>query len=155
LAEEARGVAEEWVNRAIKRNIDLGFELEKAPALGDALLLRELLANLLDNALLYTPSGSQVTVRTLVRGGSAVLQVEDNGPGIPEEERSNVLERFYRLGEGADEGCGLGLAIVREIAQGHGAETVLGSPVSGQGLLVEIRFPPFRQFLGTTHPPQL
>ncbi len=142
LADEARALAEEWVNRAIKRDIDLGFELQDAPVLGDALLLRELLANLLDNALLYTPRGSQVTVHTFVRGKLSVLQVEDNGPGIPEEERANVLERFYRLGEGADDGCGLGLAIVKEIAQSHDAELDLKTASSGQGLLVEIRFPP-------------
>lgn len=142
LAEEIRTVAEEWVNRAIRKEIDLGFELEDATVAGEPLLIRELLANLLDNALRYTPAGTQITVRTFLRNSKGVLQVEDNGPGIPEAEQGKVFERFYRVGESTEEGCGLGLAIVKEIAQAHGAEAVLRTPVSGHGTLVEIRFPP-------------
>jgi two-component system, OmpR family, sensor histidine kinase TctE len=86
-------------------------------------MLRELLSNLIDNALRYTPEGGSVTVR--VRADAvheqAILEVEDTGPGIPPAERAHVFERFYRiLGSNVD-GSGLGLSIVREIAQQHGA----------------------------------
>jgi len=89
--------------------------------------VRELIRNLVDNALQYTPSGGTVTVRVLPDpfGQVIVLQVEDSGPGIPEAERELVFQPFYRaLGTNVD-GSGLGLAIVREIAQRHGAEVVL------------------------------
>lgn len=141
LADAARDIAEEWVERAFSRRLDLGFELETATILGEPLLVRELLANLLDNALRYTPAGTLVTVRTFVRAGQAVLQVEDNGPGIPPGDREKIFERFYRGDDRNDEGCGLGLAIVREIAQAHHATAELRTPASGQGTLIEIRFP--------------
>lgn len=144
LAEEILTIAEEWVNQSIRKEIDLGFELEDAAVAGDPLLIRELLSNLLDNALRYTPSGTHITIRTFLRNGRPVLQVEDNGPGIPEAEQAKVFERFYRLGESTEEGCGLGLAIVKEIAQAHGAEAELKTPASGRGTLVEIRFPSSR-----------
>jgi two-component system sensor histidine kinase TctE len=89
---------------------------------GNATMQRELLSNLIDNALRYTPSGGSVTVRVRSDDESAILEVEDTGPGIPPVERPHVFERFYRiLGSSAD-GSGLGLAIVREIARQHGAE---------------------------------
>ena len=94
---------------------------------GHALLLRELIRNLVDNALQYTPAGGTVTVRVIddPLGHAVVLQVEDSGPGIPEDEREQVFQPFYRaLGTDVD-GSGLGLAIVREIAQQHGAEIAL------------------------------
>jgi two-component system sensor histidine kinase TctE len=86
--------------------------------------LRELLSNLIDNALRYTPSGGSVTVRVRVEAGEsrAILEVEDTGPGIPSAERAHVFERFYRILGSNVEGSGLGLAIVREIAQQHEAE---------------------------------
>jgi two-component system, OmpR family, sensor histidine kinase TctE len=68
------------------------------------------------------------------------LCVEDNGPGIPQQERERVFERFYRLHDTVSDGCGLGLAIVREIARGHGARVNLSSPASGQGLVVDVVF---------------
>src|SRR5205807_970012 len=83
----------DWVQRALAKNIDLGFELEDAWTLGEPLLLRELLANLVDNALAYTQSGGTVTVRTREQDAEALLEVEDNGPGIPADEREKVFER--------------------------------------------------------------
>ena len=110
----------DWVQSAVGKNIDLGFELDDAWILGEPLLLRELAANLLDNALAYTQPGGSVTVRTGARDGESVLEVEDTGPGIPEAERERVFDRFYR-GEGAASGgSGLGLAIARRIAERHG-----------------------------------
>ena len=143
LNELARHTTTEWVPRAIDRNIDLGFDgvAAAAPIGGDPILLKELLGNLLDNAIRYTPPGGQVTVAVTPHANSCVLSVEDNGPGIPPAERERVFERFHRLlGNGAD-GCGLGLAIVREIAFGHGATVALEPGASGHGTRVSVEFP--------------
>ena len=130
-------LADEWVHRALAREIDLGFELADAAVQGESLLLREALANLIHNALEYTPAGGRVTVRTGVRDrrGNACpyLEVEDDGPGIPAAERAKVLERFYRVPGTAGTGSGLGLAIVREIAAAHGAELEIGSGEAAGG----------------------
>ena len=87
-------------------------------------MLREMLSNLIDNALRYTQRGGRVTVRVRAdeEHGLAILEVEDNGPGIEPSERAQVFERFYRILGSDVEGSGLGLAIVREIAQRHGAD---------------------------------
>jgi len=130
----------DWVQRAVSKNIDLGFELEDAWTLGEPLLLRELFANLLDNALAYTQGGS-VTVRTGARDGESVLEVEDDGPGIPEAEREKVFERFYRVPATAGEGCGLGLSIVAEIAERHHGRIDLTVPPRGRGTLIRAVFP--------------
>jgi two-component system sensor histidine kinase TctE len=142
----AREVVRAWIDAAITRGIDLGFEAEAARArvFGAPLLLRELLNNLVDNALAYTPRGGSVTVRVAERGAAALLEVDDTGPGIPEAERGRVFDRFYRiLGTGID-GSGLGLAIVREIAETHGALVRLGTPeaagADGPGTRVSIEF---------------
>jgi two-component system sensor histidine kinase TctE len=133
--------AEAWVRGALARDIDFGFELEPAPVRGDAFLLREALANLVHNALQYTPPGGHITVRTGRRGGQSFVEVEDDGPGIPAGERARVLERFYRLPGTPGTGSGLGLAIVRDIAAGHGAALVLSDGPSGCGCRVAITFP--------------
>jgi two-component system sensor histidine kinase TctE len=86
-----------------------------------------MLSNLIDNALRYTPRGGAVTVRVRRAGDHGIVEVEDNGPGIPPAERVHVFERFYRILGSNAEGSGLGLAIVREIAQQHGAELDLFS----------------------------
>ena len=143
LRELAREATTEWVPRALERNVDLGFDADSAGAVveGDAFLLREMLNNLLDNAIRYTQTGGQVTVRVTRDGKRPRLTIEDNGPGIPQPERARVFERFYRvLGTGA-EGCGLGLAIVREIALGHGAEVALAPGAGGTGTVVTVLFP--------------
>ncbi len=126
LNELARRTVLEWVPASFAQRIDLGFEQPGYPILinGNALMLRELLSNLIDNALRYTSADGSVTVRVRVDDDAALalLEVEDTGPGIAPPERARVFERFYRiLGSSAD-GSGLGLAIVREIALQHGAE---------------------------------
>ena len=133
--------ADEWVHRALARDIDLGFELGEAQVAGDALLLREAFVNLVHNALEYTPSGGRVTARTGVRNGHAYLEVEDDGPGIPTAERPLVMDRFYRIPGTAGPGSGLGLAIVREIALAHNAEVDISVGEGGRGCKVELRFP--------------
>ena len=142
IARLARDATTEWVPRALERNIDLGFDGPETGVTveGEGFLLREMLNNLLDNAIRYTQPGGQVTVRVAPDAHRVVLSVEDTGPGVHPSERERVFERFYRvLGTGAD-GCGLGLAIVREIAQSHGADVSL-SPGAHGGALVTVAFP--------------
>ncbi|RJG05201.1 sensor histidine kinase [Noviherbaspirillum cavernae] len=126
LSAIARDVVQDWVQASFTHRIDLGFEQPGHPIMlfGNAIMLRELLSNLIDNALRYTPSGGSVTVRVRANEneGLAILEVEDTGPGISPAERAHVFERFYRILGSNVEGSGLGLSIVREIAQQHGAE---------------------------------
>lgn len=130
---EMNGLAQDqtlqWVRQALLLNTDLGFEEAPDPVWihGNAILLAELLNNLIDNALRYTPPGGQITVRVSADDSHAIVDVEDTGPGIAIEERERVFDRFYRvLGTSAD-GSGLGLAIVREIAQKHQADVQIST----------------------------
>ncbi|MDB5746331.1 MAG: sensor histidine kinase [Massilia sp.] len=122
-----------FVEQAAAKDIDLGFELEPACIDGDRFLLRDLVDNLVDNALRYTPRGGRVTVSCATgREGGALLRVEDNGPGILAAMREGVFERFVRLDEGTNTmGSGLGLAIVRDIANLHGAAVTLAEARQG------------------------
>jgi two-component system sensor histidine kinase TctE len=139
----AREVATELVPLALARDIELAFEGEApAPVRGNEALLRELVANLVDNAIRYSAAGTQVVVSTAQRGERVVLAVVDQGPGIAPAEREAVFGRFYRiLGQGNSEGSGLGLAIVREIALGHGGTVRLEDGDGGRGLRVEVSLP--------------
>jgi two-component system sensor histidine kinase TctE len=131
-----------FVEQAAARDIDLGFELGPARVEGDRFLLRDLVDNLVDNALRYTPRGGRVTVgcgAAQENEGGAVLRVEDNGPGIPGDMRARVFERFVRLDE-KSVGSGLGLAIVRDIANLHGAELRL-EEAPGGGAVFSVAFP--------------
>ena len=150
LSELARSVVQDWVQSAFARRIDLGFEEANHPVLmlGDATMLREMINNLIDNALRYTQENGRVTVR--IRADEerklAILEVEDNGPGIAPAERTHVFERFYRILGSQVEGSGLGLAIVREIAQQHGAGIdIFSNPRSNEvklpGCLFRISMP--------------
>ncbi|MFJ3314962.1 sensor histidine kinase [Herbaspirillum huttiense] len=150
LTDAARQVALELSQQAVARRIGLAFEEEGDVGIeANALLLHELMVNLLDNAIRYTPIGGQVTlrVRAMRRPGqptAALLEVEDNGPGIAEAERAKVFEPFYRAGATQQVnpgGTGLGLAIVREIAAMHRASVTLDAPAQGSGLVVRIAFP--------------
>ncbi|MES2296417.1 MAG: sensor histidine kinase N-terminal domain-containing protein [Pseudomonadota bacterium] len=127
LDQLARSTVQEWVSASFADQIDLGFETAGCPLplAGNALMLHELLSNLIDNALRYTPGGGSVTVRVRRQGQAAIVEVEDTGPGIPAHEREQVFERFYRILGSTASGSGLGLAIVREIAQQHGAHIEL------------------------------
>jgi hypothetical protein len=123
--------------------LDLGYEtLEDALYIrGNAELLRELLDNLIDNALRYTQAGGSITVRVARHAQGSLLEVEDTGPGIIPAERDRVLQRFYRAEGTPGEGCGLGLAIVREIASLHAATIAIGEGAHGRGTRVSIVFP--------------
>lgn len=135
-------VFEELAIVAQDRHIDLGFECtqETVPILSTDSMLAELISNLVDNALRYTPPGGIVTVTLARRQDDIILTVEDNGPGIAEAEREHVFERFYRIDSGRHHGTGLGLAIVREIAIAIGADITLSAPTCHSGLIVTVRF---------------
>jgi two-component system sensor histidine kinase TctE len=143
LAALARETTGEWVPRSLNRGIDLGFDDTSTDATisADPFLVRELLNNLIDNAINYTPAGGHITVRVTTDDDKPSLEVEDNGCGIHKDEREQVFERFYRSAGGSPEGCGLGLAIVREIAQGHGATATILSGANHRGTRVVIAFP--------------
>ncbi|MDD5296358.1 MAG: sensor histidine kinase N-terminal domain-containing protein [Rhodocyclaceae bacterium] len=142
LAEVLRARADDWVRRSIEKNLDFGLELSKATVDGDPLLLGEMAANLVDNALSYTPEGGRVTLRCGLEGGAPYLSVTDNGPGIRADARGRVMERFFRLPGTQGIGSGLGLAIVGEIAGRHGAAmAILDAPEEEHGTLVMVRFP--------------
>jgi two-component system sensor histidine kinase QseC len=111
------------------------------PLPGNTLALSMLIRNLVDNAIRYTPEGGAVQVEIGNDAGHAYVSVTDNGPGVPEAERARVFERFYRGTRTAPYGCGLGLSIVRRVADLHGASVDLGTAPSGQGLQVRVRFP--------------
>ena len=142
LDDAVREVVRDWVPNAMERKIDLGFEAQKQTVTikANPFLLRELVANLIDNAIRYNRPGGYVTAR--VRTAEfAILEIEDNGIGIEPDERDLVFERFYRaLGSGVD-GSGLGLSIVREIAKLHQANVLVGPNPSGQGTIVSVVFP--------------
>ncbi len=144
LAALVKDVAMDLVPLALKKGIDLAFEGPGTALVidGNAAMLRELVANLIDNAIRYSPAESAVTVALAAFGGEAVVSVSDQGPGIPEAERDKVFGRFYRiLGQGDSEGSGLGLAIVREICLAHGGRVVLKDGEGGRGLCVEVELP--------------
>jgi two-component system sensor histidine kinase TctE len=133
-------VVAKFFDRALQSDIDLGVELQPVSIVADPSLLDDLLSNLVDNALKYTPAGGSVTVRAGIEHGRRFLSVEDSGPGIPEAERQRVRQRFYRLPNSPGHGSGLGLAIVDEIARLYGAAVIIGPGVDGRGTQVLLQF---------------
>jgi len=141
LPELIRERSPEWIRLAEARHLDLGFELQPAHLTGDRLLLGEMIANLVVNALNYTPAQGEITLRCRTQGSQSIIEVEDNGPGIPPEARQRVFERFFRLPAASRPGSGLGLAIVREIAHGAGGEVEILDPPGGRGTLLRVSLP--------------
>ena len=131
---------------AADKSVDLGLARESnVRARGDTASLSMLLANLLDNALRYTPEGGRIDVAVDDDAGHAVISVADTGPGIPAQDRERVFDRFHR-GANTDDGrgptgSGLGLSIVKRIADAHGATVALDAGSDGHGLVVRVRFP--------------
>ncbi len=167
----AKQAVHELVAPAVAKNLDIGFDSESSDAMvfGDPSNLHEMLSNLIENAVRYTPPGGHVTVRvgsvdqtsivqssinqTSNAGDQVVVIVEDDGPGIPVEEHERVFERFYRVTERAREvsGSGLGLSIVREIARAHSAEVTLAAGPGGNGTKVTVVFPQHKQLKHDKH----
>jgi signal transduction histidine kinase len=155
LDEVARAVVAQLSAKADNAGIDLGANAEmplRVQGARDA--LRVMLTNLVDNALSYTPRGGVVDVHAERIDGRTMLRVVDNGPGIAPDERERVFDRFYRgtsaAPTGAGSGSGLGLAIVKAIAQRHGASVELMTGPSGRGLEVRVVMPPVPEAQGVT-----
>jgi len=127
LVQLIKEVTAEWVPKALDKNIDLGVScsFRQRSIIGNAVLLQELLNNLIDNAIRYNPKGTKVTVVLAMVKNEVVLSVQDNGLGLALNEQKQVFERFYRVLGSGENGCGLGLAIVREIATQHQARVEL------------------------------
>ncbi len=137
----ADAAAREWVPRALAANIDLGFALDTATIAGDPFSLQQMLNNLVDNALRYTPSSGAVTVRTGVRRNRPYISVEDTGPGIPVWARAKVVERFFRVDGTPGDGSGLGLAIVKEVVDQHGGTLTIEAVNGDAGTRINVSFP--------------
>lgn len=140
----AQAVADHALLADAKR-IDLGArqthgEATAAAVAGDPAALRTMLANIVDNAIRYTPGGGRVDVAAGVAGDRPYLEVSDDGPGIPAAERERIFDRFYRRNATQGSGTGLGLAIVKAIAGRHGASIAVGDAPGG-GLTVRVEFP--------------
>jgi two-component system sensor histidine kinase TctE len=134
-------VVAKFYDRALQGNIDLGIDVHPVSIKADPSLLDDLVSNLVDNALKYTPAGGSVTVSAGQLNGKPFLAVEDSGPGIPADERQRVRQRFYRMPNSPGHGSGLGLAIVDEIARIHDATLDVGPGTNGVGTKVLLRFP--------------
>jgi two-component system sensor histidine kinase TctE len=132
---------EHHLDAATARGIDLGLDAQPVQAMGHEWLLRELLANLVDNAVKYSHDGGCVTIRCGGPSGAPFLEVEDDGPGVAEAERPRILERFYRVQGTQGEGNGLGLAIAEEIARVHRSHLRLQAGAGGRGLKVTLPLP--------------
>jgi two-component system sensor histidine kinase TctE len=143
LARIARDYVAECVPRALAANVDLGYAGPKDNALvaGDAVMLREALVNLVDNALNHVGAGSTVTVEVERELRTVSVSVEDDGPGVSEEWWPRLGERFFRAPGAAREGSGLGLAIVRRIAERHHAALAFARGGGNRGFRVTLRFP--------------
>ena len=138
-------LVESFLDSAIAKEIDLGLEAEAAHVSGHEWLLREMLSNILDNAIKYSQYGGQVTLRCGRRhaeGGQSrvYVEVEDDGPGVPVGEYTRLTQRFYRVAGSTADGSGLGLAIVQEIAQAHAAQLSFSAGLAGRGLRVLLLF---------------
>ncbi|WP_322014927.1 sensor histidine kinase [Paraburkholderia sp. J12] len=145
VAEVARLAVRDWVQPALAKRMDLGYEGPRVAGSdeedgatvevdGNPVMLREMLSNLIDNAIRYTPPGGRITVRVRPEPAARVvhLEVEDTGLGIPAAERERVIERFYRILGREGDGSGLGLAIVREITTMHGGTLAIDDNVYQQ-----------------------
>ena len=141
LAALARDAVAAHADLAAAKDVDLGAgALEPLAVDGEADALATLAANLVDNAVRYTPAGGHVDVLVERRDGAPALVVRDDGPGIPEGAREAMFERFARGARTDAPGSGLGLAIVRRIAERHGATVTLADGPNGRGLEVTVRF---------------
>ncbi len=144
LQELCENILALYLDAAAEKHMDLGLESAPAQTRGHAWLLRELLINLVDNAVKYTPEGGRITLRCGQQAGAegtvSWIEVEDDGPGIPADEQGRVLQRFYRLPGSQGEGNGLGLAIADEIARAHHTQMQLSPGALGRGLRVRLVF---------------
>lgn len=127
-----------------QKNHQIEFNGDECWVLGDRAALASLLNNLLGNAIKYTPMGGVIVVNSWLRGKDVVLEVMDNGPGIPAEQQARVFDRFYRVGgdrhNSQTPGCGLGLSIVQQVVELHNAQIALTQSRFDHGLLAIVTF---------------
>ncbi|WP_035056881.1 sensor histidine kinase [Andreprevotia chitinilytica] len=142
LAKLIRELTAESVPRALAAGMDLGCDTSLAAAMIDAnpALLRELFVNLIENAIKYIPRGGNITVRLSDAGAEYVVEVEDDGNGIPDEQKPRIFERFFRVNQNDGNGSGLGMAIVKEIAERQGGKVELRD-AQPHGLIVRVTLP--------------
>ena len=140
LAAVARDAIAEIAPAGHARGVDVALDASPAQIVGDPALVAILLRNLLDNAIRHGPADTTVEVGVRAVAGGAELVVTDQGPGVPPEERDRLGERFHRVLGTAETGSGLGLSIVRRIAELHHAEVAFGAAPSGRGFAARVRF---------------
>jgi two-component system sensor histidine kinase TctE len=142
LVEVVRQAARQYAPRALSQGVELAFETDADVPMvrGDPVMLGEAISNLIDNAIRYGAKGGGVTAEVRKADGCVVAAVIDQGPGIPPEAREVALRRFVRLAGGTD-GCGLGLAIVRDVVERHGGALELCEGPQGRGLAARLRIP--------------
>jgi len=138
LLEEQGG---DWQAECAKKGLGLTLDVSAAPCRLHADSMRMLIRNLVDNAVRYTPAPGVIVIRCGLRDGCSFLEVADSGPGIPRAMEERVFERFFRLAGAHLPGSGLGLSIVRRIAERHGAQVKLGTGLHGTGLCVTVLIP--------------
>ncbi len=144
LDEVATQVAADLLPQAVDRGIDLGFEIVEAVTIrGEPVMLATMIRNLLDNALRHTPHGGRIDLGVYREDGSAVLQIEDTGPGIATADLEKIFEPFFRGSRPEGEGTGLGLSIVKRIAENLGGEITLEnfSGAGQSGIRATVRLP--------------
>ncbi len=143
LGELAAQVVAARADAALQRGMDISLEAEPGCALtGDAVMLRVLLDNLIDNAIKYGRADGAIEVRVQRDGEHLVLRVSDDGAGVPESDFERLRDRFYRIEGSAASGSGLGLSIVEKIAAAHAATMQFQTGINGRGLGVSVRFHP-------------
>ncbi|SMC28907.1 two-component system, OmpR family, sensor histidine kinase TctE [Andreprevotia lacus DSM 23236] len=145
LAKLMRELTAECVPRSLAAGMDLGCDTSLSSAVidGNPALLRELFINLIENAIKYIPRGGSITARLEEDDKNYIVDVEDDGNGIPDEQKPRVFERFFRVNQNEGNGCGLGMAIVKEIAERHGGSVELRD-AQPHGLIVHVVLPKSR-----------
>ncbi|HEX7675934.1 MAG TPA: ATP-binding protein [Bdellovibrio sp.] len=130
-----------WTPQALAKNIDLGMEATgEYQVRGDTLWLDLMISNLIDNAIRYSPAHSKVDIELTRQNEKILVIITDNGPGIPKEDRERVFDRFVRLKGHNTEGSGIGLAVVKKIADLHEVKIILDTPTDHGGLKVTLVF---------------
>lgn len=140
-----RSIAQKFTPQARAGNVSLSLDVPPLPGLiGDGDRLAQVFANLLDNAIKFTPAGGVVSIRGEVTPNGIEIQVTDSGPGIPEDQTAQIFERFYQVDPsragGGKRGAGLGLSIAQEIVHAHGGKITVRS-VHGQGSTFTVSLP--------------
>jgi signal transduction histidine kinase len=140
LAEEVRGAVSEYRSLFAEKGVRLEVASTPTPMNGDPARLRQVVGNLLSNALKFTPAGGRVRVSVTTGSARGILEVADSGPGIPEDEIARVFERFFRGRAAAAAGSGIGLTVVRDLVRAHGGEVSAANAAAG-GAVFKVTLP--------------